>query len=48
MRIDQIIPLGLTAQMFAAAVVCAVCRRWLDVVYWAGGGLLNLSIFLRG
>lgn len=48
MRPDQVVPSFLVAGMFAAAVVAACCRRWLDVLYWIGGVLLNVSILLRG
>jgi hypothetical protein len=47
MSLDKMIPLALVVQMFAAAAVCALCRKWLDAAYWAGGAVLNLSVFLR-
>lgn len=48
MRIDQIIPVALVVQMAAGGIVCLVCRRWLDGIYWIAGALLNVTIILRG
>jgi len=44
---DKVIPLALVALQVSACVVCFFCRKWLDALYWFGGAVLTLSVYLR-
>lgn len=48
MQPHKIVPVIMIGGMLAAGIVAAVCRRWLDALYWFAGALINLSVILRG